>query len=310
MTADLRFLVCIDCNSQPEIFTILGPIREIAMTRQLTQAACILCTSEVNLFETLQLLETLQADFSLIRNSVNGEFEHFSYQLKSIRNDDYFMKNQNQSIIRNDCLVRDRDIVVIFGFGNIGQSFINVLCQNFDFLTIYVASPNATCHFQNFQTKINRWKTSRKYRMSRNTDSTNVCWQSDKHTIVAYDVDITKENEVQHFLMQIISQHGCINIIIHAAARKIDNIKFFDKSFDEMQFVLEPKIRGIRNIINILYQNNIIIRSLILNSSMNGLFGLPGNNDYAASNNFWMHVVKKFSKYSKYHNYSMGRLEG
>ncbi|KAM3727290.1 Linear gramicidin synthase subunit [Dirofilaria immitis] len=286
MTADLRFLVCIDCNSQPEIFTILGPIREIAMTRQLTQAACILCTSEVNLFETLQLLETLQADFSLIRNSVNGEFEHFSYQLKSIRNDDYFMKNQNQSIIRNDCLVRDRDIVVIFGFGNIGQSFINVLCQNFDFLTIYVASPNATCHFQNFQTKINRWKTSRKYRMSRNTDSTNVCWQSDKHTIVAYDVDITKENEVQHFLMQIISQHGCINIIIHAAARKIDNIKFFDKSFDEMQFVLEPKIRGIRNIINILYQNNIIIRSLILNSSMNGLFGLPGNNDYAASNNF------------------------
>ncbi|VDO68937.1 unnamed protein product, partial [Onchocerca flexuosa] len=77
---DLRFLACIDWNSEPELFTILGPIRELAMTRQLTKAACILCTSEVNLFEALQLLESSQANFALIRNSMNNEFEHFSYQ--------------------------------------------------------------------------------------------------------------------------------------------------------------------------------------------------------------------------------------
>ncbi|VDK64572.1 unnamed protein product [Onchocerca ochengi] len=281
-TIDLRFLVCIDWNSEPEIFTVLGPIRELAMTGQLTQTACILCTSEVNLFEALQLLESLQANFAFIRNSVNNEFEHFSYQLKAIRNNDYLIENEDQSIDKNDCLIRNADIIVIFGFGNIGQSFINVLCQNFDFLTIYVVSPNATRHFQELKHKINQWKVSRK---SGKANITNVNFQSGNHTILAYDVDVTKEDEVRQFLMQIMLQHGRINVIIHAAAAKIDNIKF-EKSFDEIEFVLQPKVRGTRNIINTLHQNNISIRNLILNSSMNALFGLPGNNDYAASNIF------------------------
>ncbi|VDO73976.1 unnamed protein product, partial [Onchocerca flexuosa] len=121
--------------------------------------------------------------------------------------------------------------------------------------------------------------------MSGKANITNVNLQSDNHTILAYDVDVTKEDDVRQFLMQIMLQHRRINVIIHAAAAKIDNTKF-EKSFDEIEFVLQPKIRGIRNIIDALCQNNINVRNLILNSSMNGLFGLPGNNDYATSNIF------------------------
>uniref|UniRef100_A0A0R3RGQ9 Fatty acid synthase n=1 Tax=Elaeophora elaphi TaxID=1147741 RepID=A0A0R3RGQ9_9BILA len=277
---DLRFLVIIDWNAIPEIFTVLGPIRELTMTRQFVQAACLLCTLEVNLFEALQLFESYQTDFSLIRNLIDGEFEYFSYQLKSFESDNYFTKNWNGSIDWNDCLIRSSDVVVIFGFGNISQSFINVLCQNFDFLTICIASPNATCHFEKLRIKINRWKSSRKFKISGKTDDT-----QEEHIIRAYDVDITKEDHVRHFLNELMLQYGRINIIIHAAAGKAASIKFA-KSFDQMQFVLQPKIRGIRNVIDILYENNITIRSFILNSSMNALFGLPGNSDYAASNIF------------------------
>ncbi|CAG9531490.1 unnamed protein product [Cercopithifilaria johnstoni] len=272
---NLRFLVSIDWNAEPEIFTILGPIRELTMTRQLTQTVCILCTLEVDLFEALQLFESYQPDFSLIRNSINGEYEHFSYRLKEIESDNYFTKSW-----KNDCLIRSADVVVIFGFGNIGQSFITVLCQNFDFLTICIASPNATRHFLELHNTINQWKSSRKFRMSEKVDVTN-----NQHAILAYDVDITNEEQVQHFLNQIMLQHGQINVIIHAAAGKIDSTKF-EKSFDQIQFVLQPKIRGIRNIIDTLRKNDISIHSLILNSSLNTLFGLPGNNDYAASNIF------------------------
>lgn len=287
-TIDLRLLVSIDWDSEPEIFTILGPIRELTMTRQTAQAACILCTPEVNLFEALQLLESYQTDFSLIRNSVNGEFEYFSYQRKSAENDNYFMGSRDRSIDKNDCLVRNGDVVVIFGFGNIGQSFITVLCQNFNFLTICIASPNATSRFQESQNKINQWKASGKFEISEKVNVTSVPITdvtNNQHTILAYDVDVTKEDEVRHFLTQIILQYRRINVIIHAAAGKVDSTKF-EKSFDEIQFVLQPKIRGIRNIRNTLSENNISIRSLILNSSMNALFGLPGNNDYAASNIF------------------------
>lgn len=279
-TSDLRFLVCIDWDAEPEIFTMLGPIRELAMTRPSTQAACILCTSEVNLFRELQLFESYRTDFSLIRNLIDGEFEHFSYQIKQIKSDDYFTKSWDQSICENDCLVRNADVVVIFGFGNIAQSFITVLCQNFDFLTICVASPSATRHFQKLHNKINKWKSSENFRKSRKVDVTN-----NQHTIVAYDVDVTKEEEVRYLLNQIMLQYGRISVIIHAAAAKVNSAKF-EKNFDEIQFVLQPKIRGIRNITDTLREKDISVRSLILNSSMNALFGLPGNNDYAASNAF------------------------
>ncbi|KAL3990186.1 Beta-ketoacyl synthase N-terminal domain family protein [Acanthocheilonema viteae] len=277
---DIRFLVSIDWNAEPEIFTILGPIRELTMTRQSSKAACILCTPKINLFEALQLLESYQADFSLIRNTINGEFEYFSYQVKQIESSNYIAKNWDQSIDKNECVIRNADVIVIFGFGSIGQSFIDVLCQNFDFLTICIASPNATHHFQKLHTKINQWKSSRKFRTSGKINITN-----NQHTILAYDVDVRKKEQVQHFLSQIMLQHGRINIIIHAAAGKIDSTKF-EKNFDQIQFVLQPKIRGVRNIISILCEDDISIRSLILNSSMNALFGLPGNNDYAASNIF------------------------
>ncbi|EJD75257.1 hypothetical protein LOAG_17563 [Loa loa] len=287
-STDLRLLVSIDWDAEPELFTVLGPIRELAMTKRSMKAACILCTPEVNLFEGLQLLESYPADFLLIRNSINGEFEHFSYKLKPIENDNYSTGNQDRSIDENDCLVQSADVVVIFGFGNIGQSFVTVLCQNFDFLTIYLVSPNATRHFQQFQNKINQWKTSRKFKMSEKVNITNVPVTdviNDQHTIHAYDVDITKKEDIQHLLTQIMSQHGRINVIIHAAAGKIDSTKF-EKNFNEIQSIFQPKIRGIRNIIDTLHGNNIHIRSLILNSSMNALFGLPGNTDYAASNIF------------------------
>ncbi|EJW84931.1 hypothetical protein WUBG_04158 [Wuchereria bancrofti] len=289
--ADLKFLISIGWNTEPEIFTLLGPIRELVMTKRSMKAACILCTPEVDLFDALQLLESYQANFCLIRNSVNGKFEHFSYQLKSTESDNYLIgkEDDESSIDKNDCLIRNADVIVIFGFGSIGQSFVTVLCQNFNCLTICIASPNATRHFEQCQSEINQWKISRKFEMLEKVDLSNVATTdvtiNEQHKFFAYDIDVTKEDDVRHLLTQIRLQHKQINVIIHAAAGKVDSIKF-DKNFDEIQFVLQPKIRAIRNVINTLHENNINIRSLILNSSMNALFGLPGNSDYAASNIF------------------------
>uniref|UniRef100_A0A915Q055 Fatty acid synthase n=1 Tax=Setaria digitata TaxID=48799 RepID=A0A915Q055_9BILA len=283
---DLRLLVTVDCKAEPEIFTMLGPVRELAMTRPLTQAACILCTPEIDLFEALHLFTSYQADFSFIRNPANGYYEYFSYQ--SFRSDKkYFGKNRNCSVEQSDnCLVQDDDIIVLFGgFGSIGQSFINVLCRSFNSLTIYVASLNATHHFQKIQDKIKQWQVPEKHKTSGKVNLTNANFQSERHKIFAYDIDIRKEDEMRYFLTQIMLRHGRINVVIHSVAGNSDSTKF-EKTFDEIQFVLEPKIRGVRNIINILHQNNINIRWLILNSSMNALFGFPGNSDYAASNAF------------------------
>ncbi|VDO35609.1 unnamed protein product, partial [Brugia timori] len=207
---DLKFLTCIDWNAEPEIFTVLGPIREFVMTKRSMKAACILCTSEINLFDALQLLQLHHANFALIRNFVNGKFEYFSYQLKLTECDNYLIGNEKQSIIdKNDCcLIQNADIIVIFGFGSIGQSFANVLCQNFNNLTICIACPNATKHFQQHQNKINQWKILRNLEMSKKVNQTNVAAivdvSNEQHKFFAYDIDVTNNDDVRHLLTQII----------------------------------------------------------------------------------------------------------
>ncbi|VDN04646.1 unnamed protein product [Thelazia callipaeda] len=258
----LRFLILIGQDSEAESYTALNPIRELIMMQNSVHCTSLLCKSEVNLFKALQLLESFQPDFSLIRNLVDDQYEYFSYFLKLFHNDSKLTQN---------CLIQNHDIIVIFGgFGRIGQSFLKVLCQNFKALNIYSSSPNATRHFLQLQDKIHEWQNG------------NNC---DEHKIIANDVDISKYVEVRNLLQNIIAKYGRIDVIIHAAASR-NHPNVFEKNFSQIESILQPKINGTRNVLKVLSENNIAIRSLILNSSMNALFGLPGNSDYAASNSF------------------------
>lgn len=105
-------------------------------------------------------------------------------------------------------------------------------------------------------------------------------------------IDITDGAEVHRRMKEIMKSYGGLDGVLHCAGLINDNL-LYNKTSNEIQKVLEPKIRGLVNLDH--STSDVELDFFILYSSIAGALGNIGQSDYAAANAF-------MDVYSKYRN--------
>ncbi len=99
-----------------------------------------------------------------------------------------------------------------------------------------------------------------------------------------YACDVTNKESVEKLINHILTKHGKLNGIIHAAGVLQDNF-LINKTQEESRMVLKPKIHGTRNLD--LATEELELDFVMYFSSMAGVTGNLGQADYASANK-WM----------------------
>lgn len=264
---DLRIIVAVDNNAPPEVFTVLGPIRELHMTQTLSYGICLSISGAVDFCRLLH-----QLHFS----SWKPKFCHLRCHQNSLEEMNFCETN----ITNNIDLFYDGDVVIIIGgSGFIGQAFTNFLCKKFKSLIIILISRTANLQLNETQSArtLQKWSTSK------------------QHQFFIYDANIANKEDVNAVFKDILKQHSRINVVIHAAGQPTANK--IQKDHNDVEAVFASKIFGTRNVIDALCENNCHIRSFILTSSLSAILGIHGNEDYAAANIF-LDEISTHSLYS------------
>ena len=105
-------------------------------------------------------------------------------------------------------------------------------------------------------------------------------------------VDVTQKQEVAELFQEIQEKFGSLHGIIHSAGVIKDNF-ILKKTKEELQAVLAPKVDGLVHLDQASKEFNLDF--FVLFSSTAGVFGNPGQIDYAAANAF-------MDAYAKYRN--------
>lgn len=105
-------------------------------------------------------------------------------------------------------------------------------------------------------------------------------------------VDVADYEAVEYLFVEIVSQFGILNGILHTAGLIRDNL-LVNKSPSELQAVFEPKVAGLINLDRV--SKNINLDIFIQFSSLASVLGNRGQADYAAANSF-------MDAYSAYRN--------
>jgi polyketide synthase PksN len=105
-------------------------------------------------------------------------------------------------------------------------------------------------------------------------------------------VDVTQKQEIADLLQEIQEKFGSLHGIIHSAGVIKDNF-ILKKTKEELQAVLAPKVDGLVHLDQASKDLNLDF--FVLFSSTAGVFGNPGQMDYAAANAF-------MDAYAKYRN--------
>lgn len=95
--------------------------------------------------------------------------------------------------------------------------------------------------------------------------------------------DVTKTDDVHHLIDGILSRYGKLDGIIHSAGIVRDNY-IIKKTKSEFEEVVAPKVTGLSNLDQA--SKDIPLDFFIIFSSGTGVFGNPGQVDYAAANAF------------------------
>ena len=102
-------------------------------------------------------------------------------------------------------------------------------------------------------------------------------------SIQYYSCDVSDAIQVKNLFVQIEKNHGIINGIIHSAGYSND-LNIMDKTTENIQQVLAPKISGIKNLDE--YSAGYPLDFFISFSSISSIIGNEGQVDYATANAF------------------------
>jgi len=94
-------------------------------------------------------------------------------------------------------------------------------------------------------------------------------------------VDVRDASAVQDALSSIREEHGPVRILVHGAGVLADQ-HILDKTAESFQAVYEPKVTGLRNLLEALDRD--ALRALVLFSSSTARYGRAGQVDYAIAN--------------------------
>lgn len=94
-------------------------------------------------------------------------------------------------------------------------------------------------------------------------------------------VDITDKEMVKDSMKDVTNRFGPVTGIIHGAGTLADK-RIEKKTAEDFEFVVSPKVDGIRNLLNTVSMKNLDF--LVLFSSIVGVFGNIGQADYAIAN--------------------------
>ncbi|HKX31325.1 MAG TPA: SDR family NAD(P)-dependent oxidoreductase, partial [Blastocatellia bacterium] len=110
-------------------------------------------------------------------------------------------------------------------------------------------------------------------------------------------VDLAERREVQRLIAHIQEQYGALTGIIHSAGVIEDNFAL-KKSREEVRRVLAPKVAGLVNLDEAT--KDLVLDQFICFSAFAGVYGNPGQTDYAAANAF-------MDLYADYRNELVGK---
>lgn len=127
-------------------------------------------------------------------------------------------------------------------------------------------------------------------------------WTTNGVTVVYHQADISRQEETADLVFSIQQTYGHLNGIIHSAGLMRDNYTLH-KTQAELEHVLAPKVAGTVHLDEATREMNLDF--FILFSSLSGVYGNPGQCDYATANAF-------MSSYAHYRHRLMlaGEREG
>ncbi len=108
--------------------------------------------------------------------------------------------------------------------------------------------------------------------------------------VAYYSADIRDEKEIAAVAGQIRQELGAITGLIHGAGVLRDR-KIEDKTRDQLDDVMDTKVKGLRAVLKALIPDN--LKAVILFSSFSGRFGRTGQVDYAMANEVLNKVAHK-----------------
>ncbi|KHN84567.1 Linear gramicidin synthase subunit B [Toxocara canis] len=252
----LNIIAVVDDSAPAEVFTILGPIRELHTTKPLSYGICLSVSCDADLCSLIH-----QLHFS----SWKPEFCYVRYDGNKLQE----MNFCETVVSNNDYLLHDGDVVVVLGgCGSVGQAFVRFFCKKLKSLTVILASRIATQRCE--ESKIAR--TLQKLTFG------------GQHQFVAYDVDLGNAKEMNKFIKQLLQKYSHIDLIVHAAGQATTTR--LEKTREDVETVFASKIYGTRNLLSALDNNNCRVGGLIMTSSLSAILGIHGSEDYAAANIF------------------------
>ena len=111
---------------------------------------------------------------------------------------------------------------------------------------------------------------------------TNLERMNDTGATVRYmQVDVTDSSAVSDALSSIRELHGPVRVLVHGAGVLADQ-HILDKTAESFQKVYEPKVTGLRNLLEAVDRD--ALRALVLFSSSTARYGRVGQVDYAIAN--------------------------
>lgn len=114
-----------------------------------------------------------------------------------------------------------------------------------------------------------------------------------KGSVEYISADCRNKDDMEYVVSNILKKHGRIDIIMHSAGVVVDK-SIFSKTLDDVKNVTEAKIIGCEVLDQVTAE--LPLKQFIVFSSVTGLFGNPGQSDYAAANAYLSDFIESRNK--------------
>lgn len=192
---------------------------------------------------------------------------------------------ESEQLASDEMKLRNGGVYIIAGgLGGMGLAYCRKLCsENKDIKIILM---NRTYSEADIKNEINAHHLGCK-----KAGQLKQLWD-ENHEIHVVQCDISDEKALEQTLKRIREQFQRVDGIINAAGIAGDGF-MINKSWEEFEHVLQPKVSGSLNLHRLTKDDD--LQFFIMCSSMTTLFGAPGQSDYTAANAF----LDGFAEYRK-----------
>lgn len=230
--------------------TVIGPMNEILNLNP--NAKCFY----IKLDDEVQDLHNVITNFSS-KNTRLPYIQQFWLKNQVLMELDYHEVEVNRNDVSKENEDQEEKICIIFGgLSMVGQAYMQILVKQYTKIRFILASRTSKEKAKQVETQ---------------TKST---------THEFHNINISNPEEIESLL----KKFPKINFIIHAAG--IAPTTTLSKTPQEIEIVFQAKIFGTINILKALQNLNVYVEKLFLVSSLTGILGLTGAEDYASANLF------------------------